>query len=78
MLAADGNLVNSRQLIEYSLNGEDWTLLRSFDDFTITNHWYDATVELPADASNKDNVYVRWIADPSSSQWATPDTSTDP
>ena len=53
------------QSIEYSLDGETWT---SIGKLTIegAKKWTDGTFSLPADANNKDKVYIRWISDKTS------------
>ena len=53
------------QSIEYSLDGETWT---SIGKLTIegAKKWTDDTFSLPADANNKDKVYIRWISDKTS------------
>ncbi len=53
------------QKVEYSLNGETWTTLGSI---TIegAKKWTDATFSLPAEANNKEKVYIRWISDKTS------------
>ncbi|MDY4556387.1 MAG: Ig-like domain-containing protein [Prevotella sp.] len=53
------------QSIEYSLDGETWT---SIGKITIegAKKWTDGTFSLPADANNKDKVYIRWISDKTS------------
>ena len=53
------------QSIEYSLDGENWT---SIGKITIegAKKWTDGTFDLPADANNKEKVYIRWISDKTS------------
>ncbi len=69
LLAGDGNMINSRQLVEYSLDKAVWTVVKDEADFVTTNKWYEMNGTLPADANDKDVVYVRWIADPASKKW---------
>lgn len=51
--------------LEYSLNGTDWTKLGSIS-MSGPKKWTDLTVDVPAEANNKDEVYFRWIADKTS------------
>lgn len=55
----------TKQNVEYSLDGENWTKIG-----TITiqgnKNWTDATFDLPAAANNQKEVYVRWISDTNS------------
>lgn len=51
--------------VEYSLNGTDWTKLGSIN-MEGRKAWTDLTVDVPADANNKAEVYFRWIADKTS------------
>ncbi len=55
----------SVQNVEYSLDGQEWTKVGSI---TIegAKKWTDATFSLPADANNKEKVYIRWISDKTS------------
>lgn len=53
-------------LVEYSLNDTTWTNLGKIEMPGVKN-WTDATFELPADANNQPAVYIRWIADKTSS-----------
>ena len=52
----------SVQKCEYSLNGTDFTTIGTYDTGTL-NTWADATFNLPSDANNKAEVYIRWIPD---------------
>lgn len=52
--------------VEYSLNGTDWTKVGSIT-MPGTKAWTDGEFTLPADANNKAEVYIRWIADKTSS-----------
>ena len=51
--------------VEYSLNGTDWTKVGSIK-MPGTKAWTDGEFALPADANNKAEVYIRWIADKTS------------
>ena len=55
----------SVQNVEYSLDGQEWTKVGSI---TIegAKKWTDATFSLPAEANNKEKVYIRWISDKTS------------
>lgn len=52
--------------VEYSLNGTDWTKVGAIE-MPGTKAWADGEFTLPADANNKAEVYIRWIADKTSS-----------
>ena len=52
--------------VEYSLNGTDWTKVGTIK-MPGTKAWTDGEFTLPADANNKAEVYIRWIADKTSS-----------
>lgn len=52
--------------VEYSLNGTDWTKVGAIE-MPGTKAWTDGEFALPADANNKAEVYIRWIADKTSS-----------
>lgn len=52
--------------VEYSLNGTDWTKVGVIK-MPGTKAWTDGEFTLPADANNKAEVYIRWIADKTSS-----------
>ncbi|MDE6556472.1 MAG: Ig-like domain-containing protein [Duncaniella sp.] len=51
--------------VEYSLDGETWTKIGSIS-MEGSKNWKDAEFDLPADASNKESVYIRIIADKNS------------
>ncbi len=55
----------SKQNVEYSLDGENWTKVGTI---TIpgTKNWIDGTFALPAAANNQKDLYIRWISDKSS------------
>lgn len=55
----------SKYNVEYSLNGEQWTKLGTIAIEGAKN-WKTEEFQLPADADNKDKVYLRWIADKTS------------
>lgn len=52
--------------VEYSLNGTDWTQVGAIK-MPGAKAWTDGEFTLPADANNKAEVYIRWIADKTSS-----------
>lgn len=52
--------------VEYSLNGTDWTKVGAIN-MPGTKAWTDGEFTLPSDANNKAEVYIRWIADKTSS-----------
>lgn len=52
--------------VEYSLNGTDWTKVGAIN-MPGAKAWTDSEFTLPADANNKAEVYIRWIADKTSS-----------
>lgn len=52
--------------VEYSLNGTDWTKVGAIE-IPGAKAWTDGEFALPADANNKAEVYIRWIADKTSS-----------
>ena len=52
--------------VEYSLNGTDWNKVGAIE-MPGTKAWTDGEFTLPADANNKAEVYIRWIADKTSS-----------
>lgn len=52
--------------VEYSLNGIDWTKVGAIN-MPGTKAWTDGESTLPSDANNKAEVYIRWIADKTSS-----------
>lgn len=52
--------------VEYSLNGTDWTKVGAIKT-AGAKAWTDGEFTLPSDANNKAEVYIRWIADKTSS-----------
>ncbi|MDR2839889.1 MAG: Ig-like domain-containing protein [Paludibacter sp.] len=52
----------SKQKVEYSLNGTDFTQIGQFN-MTTEKFWYDSVFTLPAAANNAPVVYIRWIPD---------------
>lgn len=52
--------------VEYSLNGTNWTKVGAIK-MPGTKAWTDGEFTLPADANNKAEVFIRWIADKNSS-----------
>lgn len=52
--------------VEYSLNGTDWTKVGAIK-MPGAKAWTDGEFTLPSDANNKAEVYIRWIADKTSS-----------
>lgn len=55
----------TKQDVEYSLNGTDWTLVDSYN-LTERKQWTEEEFTLPAEANNKEAVYIRWKSDTSS------------
>ena len=53
-------------LVEYSLDGTNFTTVGKIE-MPGTKNWTDSEITLPAEANNKSEVYVRWIADKTSS-----------
>ena len=51
--------------VEYSLDGENWKAIGSIN-MPGAKHWTDGEFTIPADANNQKNVYLRWVADKSS------------
>ncbi len=51
--------------VEFSLDGTNWTKLGSIT-MPGVKAWTDSTFALPAEANNKDEVYIRWKADKTS------------
>ena len=64
----------TKQDVEYSLNGTDWTLVGSYN---LTEHkqWTEEEFTLPAEANNKEAVYIRWKSDTSSDTDGTPSSN---
>lgn len=54
-----------KQDVEYSLDGENWTLIGSIVMEGVKN-WTVGEFSLPAEANNQKEVYIRWKADTSS------------
>ena len=52
--------------VQYSLDGETWTTLGTIY-MEGAKKWTDLEVSLPDDANNQPAVYIRWIADKTSS-----------
>lgn len=52
--------------VEYSLNGTNWTKVGAIK-MPGAKAWTDGEFTLPSDANNKAEVYIRWIADKTSS-----------
>lgn len=52
--------------VEYPLNGTDWTKVGAIN-MPGSKAWTDGEFTLPSDANNKAEVYIRWIADKTSS-----------
>ncbi len=52
--------------VEYSLNGTNWTKVGAIK-MPGAKAWTDGEFTLPADANNKAEVYIRWVADKTSS-----------
>lgn len=50
------------QKCEYSLDGTNFTSVGTYNTGTL-NTWVDGSFDLPADANNKAEVYIRWIPD---------------
>lgn len=55
----------TKQDVEYSLNGTDWALVGSYN-LTERKQWTEEEFTLPAEANNKEAVYIRWKSDTSS------------
>lgn len=51
--------------LEYSLDGDNWNKLGSIN-MPGRKSWTDLSVDVPAEADNKAEVYFRWIADKTS------------
>lgn len=54
-----------KQLVEYSLDNEKWTLLGTIQMPGVKT-WTPGEFELPAEANNQKELYIRWKADTSS------------
>lgn len=58
---------HSVQKLEYSLDGTNFTTLKTVDLTSGYNAtWIDVNATLPAEAENQSKIYVRWIADETS------------
>lgn len=55
----------TKQDLQYSLDGEQWTTVGSFNIEGAKN-WLDKEFSLPAEANNQKTLYLRWISDKSS------------
>jgi len=54
-----------KQDVEYSLDNENWTILGSIQMSGVKT-WTPGEFELPAEANNQKELYIRWKADTSS------------
>ena len=52
----------TKQDLQYSLNGEQWTTVGSFN-LEGAKNWQDLEFTLPAETNNQKQVYLRWISD---------------
>ena len=52
----------TKQDLQYSLDGEQWTTVGSFN-LEGAKNWQDLEFTLPADANNQKQVYLRWKSD---------------
>lgn len=52
--------------VEYSLDDSKWTTLGKIEMPGVKN-WTDSTFDLPAETNNQTQLYIRWIADKTSS-----------
>ena len=52
----------TKQDLQYSLDGEQWTTVGSFN-IEGAKQWLDKEFSLPAEANNQKTVYLRWISD---------------
>jgi hypothetical protein len=55
----------TKQLVEYSLDGESWTTAGKIT-LDGDKNWADETFALPAAANNQSKLYIRWISDTTS------------
>lgn len=53
------------QNLEYSTDGETWTKFGAIN-ISGAKNWTDAEFELPAEANNQPELYIRWISDKTS------------
>ncbi len=47
--------------VEYSIDGQNYTPIGTFN--LTGNGWFDNEFQLPAEADDKDRVYIRWMPD---------------
>ncbi len=47
--------------VEYSIDGQNYTRIGTFN--LTGNGWFDNEFQLPAEADDKDRVYIRWMPD---------------
>ncbi|MBK0370193.1 pectinesterase family protein [Flavobacterium agrisoli] len=52
----------SKQICQYSTDGTTFTTLGTFD-LVNAKQYYEATFNLPVEANNKSEVYIRWVPD---------------
>ena len=52
----------TKQDLQYSLNGEQWTTVGSFN-LEGAKNWQDLEFTLPAETNNQKQVYLRWKSD---------------
>lgn len=52
----------TKQDLQYSLDGEQWTTVGSFN-LEGAKNWQDLEFTLPAETNNQKQVYLRWISD---------------
>ncbi len=71
LAAADNDCVHKTQKLQYSVDGETYTDLASFD-ITEKSTWMEQNVALPTDIAANSTVYVRWIGDTASELIGTP------
>lgn len=64
------------QKCEYSIDGTNFTEIGTYDTSTL-NTWINGSFNLPADANNQAEVYIRWIPDYTSTLTIHPDTNND-
>ncbi|MDR0542841.1 MAG: hypothetical protein LBH19_11625, partial [Dysgonamonadaceae bacterium] len=61
--------VHSKQILQYSINGTQFTDLTTVDISGVYNSgWTPCNAILPQEAEGKSKVYIRWIADITSNQ----------
>ena len=71
LAAADNDCVHKVQKLQYSLDGEKYTDLASFE-ISEQKKWIEQQVALPSDIAANSVVYVRWIGDTNSSLLGSP------